>query len=164
MIFICIPITHCASQQTQKGCFLADSEVKLKASISTTQARCEGSDLKADRAGAIPALSLTDRLLSFDSHQDCWPASKEASSCQLWWKPHQTLGRVTVVLLATGTRHPLTHSCALGSRCSVLTSKTWKIISKTEFFCHWQNWGECGDKQSRQSCLKRQCGLQAIQS
>lgn len=56
MIFIHIPITHCASQQTEKGCFFADCEVKLKASISTAQAGCEGSDLEGDRAGAIPAV------------------------------------------------------------------------------------------------------------
>lgn len=47
----------------RKGLVFADSEVKLKASISTIQASCEGSDLKADRTSAIPALSLTERLL-----------------------------------------------------------------------------------------------------
>lgn len=47
----------------------ADSEVKLKASISTTQASCEGNDLEEDRTGTIPAPSFIDRLLAFDSCQ-----------------------------------------------------------------------------------------------
>lgn len=43
----------------------ADSEVKLKASIFTSQASCEGKDLKADRTGAISAPSLMDKSLAF---------------------------------------------------------------------------------------------------
>lgn len=91
MIFIRIPITHCASQQTEKGWFFADFQVKLKASISTFQASCEGNDLKADRIGGVPALSLTDRLLAFDSYRTAdllakklCPATFDGSHIRHW--------------------------------------------------------------------------------
>lgn len=61
---LCLPANR-------NGLGFADFEVKLKASISTVQASGEGSDLKADRTGATPALSFTDRLLAFDSYQGC---------------------------------------------------------------------------------------------
>lgn len=63
VIFIPIPIIHCGRLQMGNGCFSADSEFKLKDSISTSQSNYGGKDLKTDRTTVISPLLLLGLLL-----------------------------------------------------------------------------------------------------